>query len=183
MARESDIETVLGFWFEELSPKQWWAKDAGLDAECSRRFEALHHAAAQGELFGWRVAPEGRLAEILLLDQLSRNIYRGRPESFAFDPLALVLAQETVHAGDDLRLDATRRSFAYMPYMHSESAAIQAESLRLFEALGNARTFDFAKRHKAIIDRFGRYPHRNAVLDRDSTAEEIAFLNGPGSSF
>ena len=177
------FKDVLSFWFDEENSGSWWAKNAEFDAECTRRFRTLHTSATRGELFGWRAAPEGRLAEIILLDQLSRNIYRERPEAFASDPQALVLAQEAVRAGDDVRIESSRRSFIYMPYMHSESPTIQAESLRLFTALGDAKSLGFAERHKEIIDQFGRYPHRNGILDRESTGDEIAFLAGPNSSF
>ena len=147
MPGQADFESVLSFWFEELSPEQWWAKDPNFDAECARRFGTLHDAAIRGELFGWRAVPAGRLAEIILLDQLSRNIYRDRPKTFAFDPLALVLAQAAVQTGDDLQIDTQRRSFVYMPYMHSESSVIQAESVPSFCESGQCKDARF--RHAA----------------------------------
>jgi uncharacterized protein (DUF924 family) len=136
-----------------------------------------------GELFGWRVKPTGRLAEIVVLDQFSRNIFRETREAFAQDPQALALAQELVACGQDQNLPADQRSFAYMPYMHSESRLVHEEAVRLFSQPGMEASLAFEMRHQAIIERFGRYPHRNAVLGRPSTAAEQAFLAEPGSSF
>jgi uncharacterized protein (DUF924 family) len=174
---------ILDFWFGELTPAQWYAASDTLDAEIVRRFAAVHSAAARCELFAWRETPEGRLAEILVLDQFSRNIHRGSAAAFAQDALALALAQEAVRAGAERALPAERRAFLYLPYMHSESAAIHAIALQLFDQPGLENNLDFERKHKVIIDRFGRYPHRNAVLGRESTAEELAFLATPGSSF
>ena len=176
-------QDILHFWFNELTPKQHFAKDAALDAAIGTRFGATLEAAAKCELFAWRATPEGRLAEIIVLDQLSRNVYRDTPRSFAQDPLALVLAQELVASTQDLNLPLAQRSFAYMPYMHSESALVHAQAVALFSQPGMEDTLRFELRHKEIIDRFGRYPHRNAILGRASTPEELAFLSEPGSSF
>jgi uncharacterized protein (DUF924 family) len=176
-------DTVLSFWFDETAPKQWWVRSEAFDREVAARFGELHAAAVRCELWAWRDTPQGRLAEILVLDQLSRNLYRDRPEAFAADPLALALAQEAVAAGADRAVDLMRRPFFYMPFVHSESALIHAVAVRLFEAAGLEDFLHSALRHKAIIDRFGRYPHRNAVLDRESTPEEVAFLATPGSAF
>ena len=115
---------VLEFWFNELEPKQWFVKDRDLDAMIEARFSLLVEQARAGELFSWRVTPQGRLAEIILIDQFSRNIFRDKPESFSADPVALVLAQEAIGAGADQRLDVQERAFLYMPFMHSESQAI-----------------------------------------------------------
>jgi len=175
--------SVLSFWFEETAPKQWWQKDADFDALIAERFADLHARAAACELWQWRETPRGRLAEILVLDQFSRNIFRDRPEAFACDALALALSQEAVAQGDDQPLEAIERSFLYMPYMHSESAAVHEEAVKLYKHNGLEDNYDFELKHKAIIDRFGRYPHRNAVLGRDSTPEEMEFLKQPGSSF
>jgi uncharacterized protein (DUF924 family) len=174
---------VLNFWFGELTPAQWYKASDAADAEICRRFGALHAAAAQCELFAWRDMPEGRLAEVIVLDQFSRNIHRGTALAFAQDALALALAQEAVRVGADSALPAERRAFLYLPYMHSESAVIHEEALRLFDQPGLENNLDFEHKHKLIIDRFGRYPHRNTVLGRASTPEEIAFLATPGSSF
>jgi len=177
------INEVMVFWFEELEPRQWWVKDVELDAQIHERFGPLHAAAAKAELFTWRISAEGRLAEIIILDQFSRNIYRDKPEAFACDPMALALAQEAVHLGLDQVLDVPQKAFLYMPYMHSESPLIHVEALRLFGQSGVEFNLEFEVKHKAIIDRFGRYPHRNNILGRASSAEEIAFLKGPDSSF
>ncbi len=174
---------VIDFWFSELSPKQWWLKDPALDAEIGRRFGALHGRALACELSPWRETAPGRLAEVIVLDQFSRNIYRDTARAFAADPLALALAQEMVRSKSDRNLGAQQRIFAYLPYMHSESALIHIEALALYEALGIEDNLAFERRHKAIIDRFGRYPHRNALLGRESTPEEIEFLKQPGSGF
>jgi uncharacterized protein (DUF924 family) len=174
-------EDILRFWFEEIQPAQWWKVDPAFDALVRTRFGALHEAARRCELFTWRATPAGRLAEVIALDQFARNIHRGTPAAFAADPLALALAQEAVAVGDDLQLPIERRAFLYMPYMHSESAAIHAVAEPLMKARAPEHTHEFELKHKAIIDRFGRYPHRNAILGRESTAEEV--LKQPGSSF
>ena len=176
-------EQVVNFWFEEVTPAAWWQKDAAFDQLIQQRFGTLHTAASQCELYEWRQTPAGRLAEIIVLDQFSRNIYRDTPRAFASDALALALAQEAVAAKADQQLPASQRSFLYMPYMHSESAAIHTAAVVLFEANGNATNLEFELKHKAIIDRFGRYPHRNAILGRSSTAAELEFLQQPDSGF
>lgn len=176
-------QDILHFWFEQSTPAQWFQKDDAFDAAIRERFGALHARAAQGGLWDWRADAAGRLAEVIVLDQFSRNLLRGRPEAFAQDGMALVLAQEAIAQGLDARLPPERRAFLYMPFMHSESARIQAESVRLFTALGNATNLDYARQHQVIVDRFGRFPHRNAVLGRASTPEETAFLLQTGSSF
>ena len=176
-------QKVLHFWFTELTPKHHFAKDAALDETIRTRFGATLEAAAQCELFSWRATHEGRLAEVLVLDQFSRNVYRDTPRAFAQDALALALAQELVASGQDRRLPLAQRSFAYMPYMHSESALAHTQAVALFSQSGLENNLRFELRHKAIIDRFGRYPHRNAVLGLSSTPEELAFLSQPESSF
>jgi uncharacterized protein (DUF924 family) len=175
--------TVLHFWFEELTDKQHFAKDDALDEMIRARFGPLLAAAARCELFAWRNTAEGRLAEIIVLDQFSRNVYRGTPNAFAQDSLALALAQELVASGQDRGLSQAQQRFAYMPYMHSESALIHVQAVMLFAQPGLEDALDFERRHKTIIDRFGRFPHRNAILGRAGTAQELAFLNEPGSSF
>lgn len=176
-------EQVLAFWFQETSPKQWWSVDPDFDALVGTRFGALLGQAGQGELYGWRAQPRGRLAEVIVLDQFPRNIHRGSAQAFGLDSMALALAQEAVASGADQALEAIERSFLLLPYMHSESALIHVEAERLYRANGLTENYDFELKHKAIIDRFGRYPHRNAILGRTSTAEELAFLEQPGSSF
>lgn len=175
--------SVLAFWFDESTPQQWFARDEAFDAAIRVRFAALHEAAARGELWRWRVDAPGRLAEIIVLDQFSRNLHRGSGLAFAQDAMALVLAQELVAQGLDRRLPVVQRAFAYLPFMHSESGVVQRESLRLYTALAQPVNLDFAQRHADIVARFGRYPHRNVALGRESSAEEIAFLKQPGSSF
>ncbi len=176
-------QSILDFWFAEITPKQWWIASDDVDRQIESRFGALHAAAERCELYGWRASANGRLAEIIVLDQFSRNIYRNRPQAFANDALALALAQTAVTAHADQALDPQRRAFIYMPFMHSESLAIHDVAVALFGAPGMENNLDFELRHKAIIERFGRYPHRNAILGRNSTAEEIDFLKTPGSSF
>ncbi|WP_347251151.1 DUF924 family protein [Zoogloea sp.] len=176
-------DAILAFWFDEIEPKHWWARSDDFDRLIATRFAAVHGAATRGELHTWRSSPEGRLAEVIVLDQFSRNLHRNSPLAFAWDGMALVLAQEAVAAGADQALPAARRAFLYMPYMHSESALIHGLAVSLFSQPGLEGNLDFELRHKAIIDRFGRYPHRNAALGRSSTAEEIDFLKQPGSSF
>ena len=176
-------QSILDFWFTELSPQQHFVKDEALDATIRTRFGATLQAAAQCELFAWRATPAGRLAEIVVLDQFSRNIWRDTPHAFAQDALALALAQELVASGLDRSLPTAQRIFAYMPYMHSESALVHKQALTLFAQPGMESNLDFELRHQAIIASFGRYPHRNAVLGRISTEQELAFLRQPGSSF
>jgi uncharacterized protein (DUF924 family) len=176
-------QDVLCFWFEEATPKQHFMKDAAFDAVIRMRFAETHRAAACGELAAWRESPAGRLAEVIVLDQFSRNLFRDDARAFACDGMALVLAQEAVRAGADRDLSAPRRTFLYMPYMHSESRAVHVDAERLFRQPGLEGNYKFELGHKAIIDRFGRYPHRNKVLGRVSTPEELEFLERPGSSF
>ncbi len=175
--------SVLEFWFAEIAPAQWWKVDTAFDRLIADRFSGLHAQALRGELFEWRAHPSGRLAEVIVLDQFSRNMHRGTPLAFAADPLALVLAQEAVAVQADGALAPEERAFLYMPYMHSESRLIHREAERLFREHTAQHSLDFELRHKAIVDRFGRYPHRNAILGRASTPEELAFLAEPGSSF
>ncbi len=176
-------QEILNFWFDEIDSNLWWEKDTSLDQLIRDRFQPLHDRAIRGELFGWREYPEGRLAEIILLDQFSRNMYRDTSKAFLYDVLALALAQEAIKNGDDTKLSEIQSAFMYLPLMHSESLLIHEEAVRLYENLGSESHLNFEHQHKAIIERFGRYPHRNIILGRASTKEEIAFLNEPGSSF
>jgi uncharacterized protein (DUF924 family) len=178
----SSPHDVLAFWFDSASEADWWRRSDAFDARIAERFGVLHEAAVRCELWQWRASPEGRLAEIIVLDQFSRNLHRESARAFAADPLALGLAQEAVALGAHRELDPRRRVFMLMPYMHSESRAVHAVALQVFAGCP-AGNLDYELRHKAIIDRFGRYPHRNAVLGRACTQEEIAFLQTPGSSF
>lgn len=176
-------KAVIDFWFTELEAKQWWQKDVQLDAMIEKRFFSLHQQATAGELFIWRETALGSLAEIIVLDQFSRNIYRNKPASFACDPFALALAQLAISKGFDVELPQIERGFLYLPFMHSESRFVHIEAVKLFESLQNLNSLDFEYTHKAIIDRFGRYPHRNAILGRASSTEEIEFLKQDNSSF
>ena len=174
---------VLSFWFEETEPTSWWSVEPGFDELIRRRFLGVMEQAAAGELYPWRVAAAGRLAEIIVLDQFSRNVYRNTPRAFAQDPMALVLAQEAVAAGALQSLNPAQRNFLLLPYMHSESRRIHVEAEALYKEFAPAANYEFELRHKAIIDRFGRYPHRNEILGRTSTPEEVEFLKQPGSRF
>lgn len=174
---------IYNFWFTEITPAQRWKVDTAFDQHIRERFTATHEQANRCELFEWRQTPRGRLAEIIVLDQFSRNMFRGTPAAFASDALALALAQEAVAKGADQALTADERVFVYMPYMHSESKMIHEVALILFNKNGIQSNIDFEIRHKAIVDRFGRYPHRNAILGRASSVDEIEFLKQPGSSF
>jgi len=174
---------VLTFWFKEIEAKLWFASDKNFDDLIRKRFLGVMQQAAAGELYSWRSTAEGRLAEIIVLDQFSRNVYRNTPQAFAQDPMALVLAQEAVASGALNVLDPTQRSFLLLPYMHSESRQIHVVAEALYKDFAPAGNLDFELRHKTIIDRFGRYPHRNEILGRTSTPEEVKFLTQPLSRF
>jgi uncharacterized protein (DUF924 family) len=180
---EHSIEEVLEFWFQTLIPEQWWSKDDALDRQVRERFSELNRKAAQCELYFWRKSAEGRLAEIIVLDQFSRNLFRNQARAFSQDGQALVLAQEAVKAGTPEQLTKEQKSVLYLPYMHSESAEIHKIAVQLYSEPGLEESLEFELRHKAIIDRFGRYPHRNKILGRQSTLEELEFLEQPGTSF
>jgi uncharacterized protein (DUF924 family) len=174
---------IIDFWFTVLRPAQWFRTSPDVDTLIREKFSAVHRAAALCETYPWREHAAGRLAEILVLDQFSRNIHRGTPTAFETDSLALALAQSAVFLGQDRRLSIDQRAFLYMPFMHSESAEIHKEAVRLFSEPGLEKSLSSERKHKAIIDRFGRFPHRNTVLGRHSTPDELAFLQEPGSGF
>lgn len=174
---------VLEFWFKDIDPGMWWAAEPAFDDLVRHKFEGLLQQAASGELYSWRMEASGRLAEVIVLDQFSRNMYRNSARAFAQDPVALVLAQEAVASGAHHQLNPVERSFLFLPYMHSESRQIHVLAEKLYREFAPPANLAFELRHKAIIDRFGRYPHRNEVLGRASTPEEIEFLKQPGSSF
>jgi uncharacterized protein (DUF924 family) len=169
-------QDIINFWFHELTPQDWFRKNDQLDLLMRNRFQKIHDCAASGELFHWRHSAEGRLAEILILDQFSRNIYRNTPDAFKYDPMALLLAQEMMILKLDKGMDMSKKKFIYMPLMHSESRIIHDEALIIFQSLGDEETLKFECLHKEIIDRFGRFPHRNKILKRVSTQEEEIFL-------
>ncbi|EEY92642.1 hypothetical protein HMPREF0026_02188 [Acinetobacter junii SH205] len=176
-------QDILDFWFDPNHRSLWFAKSDAFDYKIREQFQIIHQQAIQAELWSWRKTPEGRLAEIIVLDQFSRNIYRDQAQAFAYDSLALALAQEAISLQLDAQLSPEQRSFLYMPFMHSESKLMHEYALKLFQRLGNEINLSFEKKHKIIIDRFGRYPHRNEILGRTSTAEELEFLTQPNSSF
>ena len=177
------FQQIIDFWFEEIEPAQRWKKDDAFDALLIDRFSNLHQQASACELYEWRKEPLGRLAEIIILDQFSRNMFRNSATAFATDALSLALSQEAVACGADQALTAVQRSFLYMPFMHSESLKIHEVAVELFRDNGIQANLDFEFKHKKIIEKFGRYPHRNAVLGRPSTAEEREFLKLPDSGF
>ncbi len=202
MTTATGIEDVLAFWFgresgnsatAEAQKKLWWAKDAVVDAEIRERYGTLVASAAGGAHREWAREPRGRLALILLFDQFPRNIYRDTPQAFAHDGLALRLALDGIATGADRELRAIERVFFYLPLEHAESVEMQERSVALFTALAagvpeaDRGTFagflDYAVRHRDVVHRFGRFPHRNRILGRESTAEEQEFLKQPGSSF
>lgn len=177
------MNEVLNFWFEELTPKDWWKKSEELDKLIKDRFLSTHKKASRGECSEWRESAKGRLAEIIVLDQFSRNMFRDTKAAFEFDAMALILSQEAIRVGADQELNSSEKAFLYMPFMHSESKLIHQQAVQLFDQDGLENNLDFEYKHKKIIDRFGRYPHRNDILGRKSTDEEIAFLKEPNSSF
>jgi uncharacterized protein (DUF924 family) len=176
-------QAVLNFWFEEIPEQSWWVADPGFDVLIRQRFGQVLEQAARAELSDWRTTPMGRLAEIIVLDQFSRNVYRDTARAFSQDAMALALSQEAIAAGAPLEMKAIEQCFLFMPFMHSESRLIHQQAEVLFRQAGLKSNLEFELKHKAIIDRFGRYPHRNKILGRTSSAEEIEFLQQPGSSF
>jgi len=182
-----------GWNFSEERERYWFGKDPAVDADLRKRFVTDMERAAAGLLRGWEATPRGRLALIVLLDQLPRNIHRGTPAAFAHDAQALELARDGIDLGHDLQLRPIERSFFYLPFEHAEDPEAQAQAVRLYDALAAGapppardrfRVFlDYAVAHKRIIDRFGRFPHRNGILGRATTDEEASFLEQPGSSF
>lgn len=178
-----DIERILFFWFEESSEKQWFGKDLEFDADIRQRFGDLVEAAMAGTLDHWCDSPRSALAYILLLDQFTRNIYRGMAKAFAADAKARAATERTLSEGWHEDWPEAYKVFLYLPLEHSEDLADQERCVALFEALGDAEKTDYAVRHRDIVQRFGRFPHRNAILGRESTAAELDFLKQPGSSF
>ena len=179
----SHIDKVLAFWFEELTPDDWFGGGETVDDRIRERFLALHEALRDEVPESWRATARGMLAAVIALDQFPRNLYRGDAQAFAADPSALALATEGIERGLDQAMSKDERKFFYLPFEHSEDPAVQARSVELFAALEDEDTLGYAIRHKEIIDRFGRFPHRNEVLGRESTLEEIEFLKEPDSSF
>ncbi|MES1964488.1 DUF924 domain-containing protein [Psychrobacter sp. AH5] len=191
----ADARAVLEFWFDKDNQPYWFEKNDDFDKCIREQFGQIWQAAKQGECASWRRTESqadnnsaitnlaGRLAEIIVLDQFSRNLCRGDARSFSQDGMAVVLAQEAIKQPYFAILPMEWRRFTIMPFMHSESLAIHEQYLPLFEQLGDESTLEFEHRHKDIIEKFGRYPHRNETLGRESSADEKAFLEQPGSSF
>jgi uncharacterized protein (DUF924 family) len=176
-------QTVLDFWFSELTPKQWFVKDEAIDRRIAGRFTDLHLALSRKVPDVWRSTPEARLALVIVFDQFPRNIYRDSPLAFATDWLALREAKAAIASGADMAVSETQRIFFYMPFEHAEDLAEQDRAVQLCEALGNETYLDYAHRHRDVIAEFGRFPHRNPILRRDSTPAEEAYLSKPGAGF
>lgn len=174
---------ILHFWFNELPEEKRFAKDADLDAEIAERFGQVRDAILTSGARGWRDNADSLLAAVIALDQFSRNIYRDHPEAFAADKLALSLARLGIANGWDGGMTGERAAFLYMPFMHSEDSNVQAECVGLFDALGDSEQLVYAKAHHELIEKFGRFPHRNAALGRQSTPEEVDYLKQPGAGF
>jgi uncharacterized protein (DUF924 family) len=169
-------EAVLHFWFSEVGEPGWFAKNSVLDAEIATRFAAVYEHLSTCPIDHLEANPRIYLAAVVVLDQFSRNMFRGSPRAFATDPLALSLAQRALQVSFDLQLAPEKRPFMYLPYEHNETLAMQVRSLQLFTEFGDANQLSYAQQHHDIIARFGRFPHRNAILGRTSTAEEVEFL-------
>lgn len=183
MTQNADYQAVLDFWFSQLTCEQWFVRSDTVDEDIRRRFSATHLALAGGDVEPWRKTPESRLAAIIVLDQFPRNIYRGTPLAFATDWMALREARLALDSGADQAVAVGHRAFFYLPFEHSENLADQHLSVRLFEALGDDNYLDYAKRHLEVIAEFGRFPHRNAFLGRESTGAELDYLSRPGAGF
>ncbi len=178
-----EAREVCGFWFSAEVRPGWWEKDADLDAEIRSCFEILYERAAAGGLADWEETARGALALVIVLDQFPRNMFRDSPRAFATDARARAVANRAVERGNDQGLGAEERLFLYIPFEHSEDLADQDRAVALIETLGDQGFTDYAHRHRDIIARFGRFPHRNRILGRVSTPDEEAFLESPGSSF
>lgn len=180
---ERDITDVLSFWFEELSPEQWFKKDDVVDETIRSRFSLLYEKLAASSGSEWLKSPGGCLAAIIVLDQFPRNLFREDARAHATDTVALTIAKSAIDLGFDRNLDVSQKKFLYMPFQHSEDLEDQIRSVELCASLGDPNTLDHARRHKDVVERFGRFPHRNASLDRSSTPEELEFLEQLDSSF
>jgi uncharacterized protein (DUF924 family) len=177
------VESVNHFWFQEIDPNDWFSGSAAIDALIAARFGALRAELKRNPPRAETLTSEGHLAAVIVFDQFSRNIFRGSPEAYATDDLALALASHAIDAKLDAPLGVRQRHFLYMPFMHSEDRAMQARSIELFTALGDEDTLQYARHHKEIVDRFGRFPHRNEILGRASTPDELEFLRSGSQSF
>jgi uncharacterized protein (DUF924 family) len=175
----ASADEVVAFW-RDAGPDRWYKSDPEFDREIRERFLETHEAAAADRLAEWKQSAEGTLALLILLDQLPRNMFRGTPRAFATDPMAREIADHAIAQGFDKAIDSKMQSFFYLPFMHSEELADQERCLALYHAADNEEGIKFAKLHLEPIRRFGRFPHRNEVLGRTSTQEEIAFLESGG---
>ena len=173
----ASIKDILDFWFAEEMRTKWFASTPQLDATIRDQYEPVWEAAMQGELEGWLDSPQGCLALAIILDQFPLNMFRGTPKSFASETKSREVARHAIHEGYDKQIDTARLAFLYMPFMHSENLADQDLSVQLFEAAGLENNLRFAQHHREIVRRFGRFPHRNAILGRGSTAEELVYLD------
>ena len=176
---ETNPRSVIAFW-RDAGAGKWFNGGAEFDAACRERFLGAHFAAARREFAGWMDDAEGALALVLLLDQIPRNVFRGSAHAFATDGLAREIARNALDAGFDMRIDVPMRIFFYMPFEHSEEMPDQDRAVALFTAMGDAGYLDYARRHREVIARFGRFPHRNAALGRTSTPQEQAWLEAGG---
>jgi uncharacterized protein (DUF924 family) len=175
MDRLAGIDEVLAFW-REAGPDKWFASDTRFDEACRARFLTTYEAAARGDLAEWELSPHGALALLLLLDQLPRNMFRASRRAYATDPAALLAAERAIDRHFDKDVEPELRRFFYLPFTHAEDLAAQEHAVALAEASGEADAAQWARHHHEIIARFGRFPHRNAILGRESTAEELEFL-------
>jgi uncharacterized protein (DUF924 family) len=183
MTIPAEAQEVLDFWFVESGPDKWFEKDEAFDHAVRERFWSVYRRAYDGDLSGWIETPEGCLALVIVLDQFPRNMFRGDARAFATDPHARILLQYALDQEFDQALKARQKQFLYMPLQHSEKPEDQALSVRLNATLGDEEVLKYANAHKDIIDRFGRFPHRNEILGRETTHDEAEFLKQPGSSF
>jgi uncharacterized protein (DUF924 family) len=168
-------EDVVAFW-RDAGPDRWFTPDESFDGACRERFLLTYEAAARGDLNEWELTPEGSLAVVLLLDQFPRNLFRGTRRAYATDPAALMVADRAVEKGHDRQVDPALRRFFLLPFSHAEELAHQQRAVRLAEATGDEDVLKWARHHHDVIARFGRFPHRNALLGRESTPEEARFL-------
>lgn len=178
-------QEVLSFWFEEIEPAQWFQKNDNFDAEIRERFHVTYEMAKKDLCSDWTRESDGVLALCLVLDQFPRNMFRSSPKAFETDSKILLIVKEALHKGFDKVISSARRRFVYMPFMHSEHLKDQKRSVELFESLKEEEplSYEYALKHMDVIEKFGRFPHRNETLGRDSSEEEMKYINLPGAGF